>query len=216
MIEFKDFLECTVLKETSVFKNFDPKSARLDCFLNDFLASDGMKKKLWYCMKVLMVLSHGQASVERGFSINKAIEVENLKQESYIAQRLIFENCSKQSEIHNVIITKEMRKYVTHSRQKYMGYLEEERKKMALADSGRKKKRKIEEVNILKAKRVCLQNNISSLEKSAQDLANKGENIRDISLFIKSNGMRKEIKEKIIEVENLEKIISEKQKEINK
>lgn len=35
------------------------------------------------------MLSHGQASVERGFSVNKEIEVENLPEHSLVAQRTI-------------------------------------------------------------------------------------------------------------------------------
>ena len=40
-------------------------------------------------LKILLVLSHGQASVERGFSVNKEIEVENLPEHSLVAQRTI-------------------------------------------------------------------------------------------------------------------------------
>lgn len=39
--------------------------------------------------KLALVLSHGQASVERGFSINKELIVENPKELSLVAQRLI-------------------------------------------------------------------------------------------------------------------------------
>ncbi|GBO13838.1 hypothetical protein AVEN_181902-1 [Araneus ventricosus] len=42
-------------------------------------------------MNPVLILSHGQASVERGFSVNRAIEVENLKDESYISQRLVYD-----------------------------------------------------------------------------------------------------------------------------
>ena len=43
--------------------------------------------KLFSFVKMIMVLSHGQATVERGFSIKKEVEVENLKQENIVAQR---------------------------------------------------------------------------------------------------------------------------------
>ena len=39
--------------------------------------------------KILLLLSHGQASVEWGFSVNKEIEVENLLKHSLVAQRTI-------------------------------------------------------------------------------------------------------------------------------
>ena len=39
-------------------------------------------------VKTIMVLSRGQATVERGFSIHKEVEAENLKQENIVAQSL--------------------------------------------------------------------------------------------------------------------------------
>ena len=37
-------------------------------------------------LKILLLLSHGQASVERGFSVNKETEVENLLEHSLVVQ----------------------------------------------------------------------------------------------------------------------------------
>ena len=47
---------------------------------------------------MIMVLSHGQATVERGFSINKEVEVENLKQENIVAQRIVCDASHLQGE----------------------------------------------------------------------------------------------------------------------
>ena len=38
---------------------------------------------------MILCLSHGQASVERGFSINKNLVVENQKKQSLVSQQLI-------------------------------------------------------------------------------------------------------------------------------
>jgi len=38
---------------------------------------------------MLLVLSHGQATAERGFSMNKQVETENLYEESVVAKRTI-------------------------------------------------------------------------------------------------------------------------------
>lgn len=46
-------------------------------------------EKLWAISKILLLLSHGQASVERGFSVKRQIETENMCNETYIAQRII-------------------------------------------------------------------------------------------------------------------------------
>ena len=43
---------------------------------------------LWKLVDNLRKLTHRQASVERGFVVNMQLEVENLKEQSYVAQRL--------------------------------------------------------------------------------------------------------------------------------
>ena len=40
-------------------------------------------------MQLLLLLSHGQASVERGFSVNKEIATSNLMEHNLIAHRVI-------------------------------------------------------------------------------------------------------------------------------
>ena len=44
---------------------------------------------MWSVIKKLLILSHGQASVERGFSYNKTIERENLPENSFTALRIV-------------------------------------------------------------------------------------------------------------------------------
>jgi hypothetical protein len=43
---------------------------------------------LWSVIKLLLLLSHGQASVEKGRSVNKEVSVEHLAETSLIAQQL--------------------------------------------------------------------------------------------------------------------------------
>ena len=81
--EFSTFLENVVKKSISSFQNFDPKNQELDKFFSQYF-QDGEYFKLWEVMKMLLVLSHGQAAIERGFSVNKAIEVEDLKEKKNV------------------------------------------------------------------------------------------------------------------------------------
>ena len=37
---------------------------------------------------MLLLLSHWQASVERGFSVNKQIELDNLAEDTFVAKRI--------------------------------------------------------------------------------------------------------------------------------
>jgi len=61
-------------------------------------------------VKVSLLLSHGPAAVERGLSVNKEVEVENLTHQSLIAQRSICDYVSSVGGIHNVPITEPMLK----------------------------------------------------------------------------------------------------------
>ena len=46
-------------------------------------------KKCWDVVKLVFTLSHGQAAVERGFSVNKEPLVEKLQQLSLVSQRIV-------------------------------------------------------------------------------------------------------------------------------
>ncbi|KAG7236108.1 hypothetical protein INR49_001390 [Caranx melampygus] len=69
------------------FVSFRPLRQRLDVFLNSKL-STSRPDLLKFCLSALL-LSHGQATVERGFSINKEVETCNLHDESLEALRIV-------------------------------------------------------------------------------------------------------------------------------
>ena len=74
---------------------------------------------LFAVVKLLSVLSHGQSTVERGFSINKEmeVEVENLKEHTIIAERLVCDHVSQVGGILNVELSKPLLLSVKLSRQ---------------------------------------------------------------------------------------------------
>ena len=71
-------------------ESFNEAVTRLDTFYTDH---DFHRKQqfaeLWHVFLMLFTLSHGQASVERGFSVNKDVLAPNLTKESLVAQRFI-------------------------------------------------------------------------------------------------------------------------------
>ena len=77
--QYSDFIDCTIpLVGTEKFSGFNPASDRADEFYSRYMNKD-QHQKLLEVVKMCLVLSHGQATVERGFSVNKEVEVENLK-----------------------------------------------------------------------------------------------------------------------------------------
>ena len=87
-IQYDEFLALPCKQNEDKFANFNWKEQRLDEFLGSFtkiqvIVPSGISVRLFF------VLSHGQITIERGFSINKDLLVENLDQESLIGQHIV-------------------------------------------------------------------------------------------------------------------------------
>ena len=84
-------------------------------------------QKLFKVVQLLLVLSHGEASVERGFSVNKELEVENLANQSLVAQCLVCDHINAVGGILNVSITQPLLASCSAARKRYERYLEQQR-----------------------------------------------------------------------------------------
>ena len=87
--QHNEFLEDVQFKNKENFLMFNYLTNRLDDFLCPFLADEKKYENLWYVRKIVMILSHGQSSIERNFSINKEIVDNNLQEKSLISHSLI-------------------------------------------------------------------------------------------------------------------------------
>ncbi|XP_033214510.1 uncharacterized protein LOC117171370 isoform X1 [Belonocnema kinseyi] len=72
-------------------KPYDRKKERLDTFWMSVLTDYGASDLLVSFMKKTLILSHGNAFVKRGFSINKELIVENHLSRSLVAQRQVYD-----------------------------------------------------------------------------------------------------------------------------
>ena len=120
MQQFGDFLDAEA-KDVS-FKMFiitDPDS-RVDTFLYDKMNG---YKQLWDVCRKLLLLSHGQATVERGFSINKEVEICNMQPDTIIAHRQVCDYVTVCGGLTNVPITKELLNSAASARSRYRVYL---------------------------------------------------------------------------------------------
>ena len=82
------FKSCLELPALILFRTKD-KSQRLDEFFFGKLQVEKRFPKLSVLMKIVCTLSHGQASVERGFSFNKGLAEVNLAEKSLVSRRMI-------------------------------------------------------------------------------------------------------------------------------
>ena len=117
--QFMAFFNEVVPMNCAGFSTFDQDAERLDPFRSVHFQGVIQCEKLWAVVKKIIILSHGQASVERGFSINgqllvehlkeeSVLLVEHLKEESVLAQRIVFNSISLSGGICSVPITNSM------------------------------------------------------------------------------------------------------------
>ncbi|GBM83166.1 hypothetical protein AVEN_10228-1 [Araneus ventricosus] len=159
----------------SAFQTFKPNT-RLDIFFNEYMSKSVKDyNKIWPDMKIIFTLSHGQASIERGFSTNKKIEVENMAQESYVARRIVCDAIKSYGEILNIPISNDLQKFVFSARQKYMLHLEENKKRKINEGISNKGKIISDEMDYLKVKRQCLETDVSSMDKTYENLTEEAE-----------------------------------------
>ena len=195
----------SVEAKSEKFLSFRPIETRLDVFLHGFLSQP--YPELWgFCQKILL-LSHGQATVERGFSINKEVETVNLKEDTVIAQRLVCDFVAVCGGVANVPLTKELLTSVGSARSKYREHLDLEKRKSQGAAQGQKRKAAEEHIAELKKKNKILLEVCGSLEKDSDLFAEQAEGKSGTlmsQLITKSNILRKRCKEKLSELKSIE------------
>ena len=80
-------------------------------------------------IKMVLTLFHGQASVERGFNINKAMLQPNLMSKSLTSQRLVYDHMKvHNSSAESVVITKQSKHAVKRARNQQRMNLAERKK----------------------------------------------------------------------------------------
>ncbi|GFO41181.1 AAK AK-HSDH: amino acid kinase superfamily aak domain-containing protein [Plakobranchus ocellatus] len=105
-------------------------------------------------INIVLLLSHGNADVERGFSVNKEASVENLLEESLVARRLICQYVSDSGScMSQVLITKEMLQSSSQAWHRYSNALAEKKRKERKEEQNSSRKRKSDELVALKSKR---------------------------------------------------------------
>ena len=124
--QFKKFVK--EHKDKDEFKNFvfDKKEHRVDTLFYNALCSKNEYMDLWKVVRILLVVSHGQASVERGFSINKYASTANQSEESLVARRVVRDHIKYIGEFSDFSVTNELIADMRAASKKYKAHLEDE------------------------------------------------------------------------------------------
>lgn len=117
---------CTELVKNNEFTH--QNKMRLNDFYFNILKNDGIKKELWEFDKSILILSHGNASVESSFSINKDLITVNMLKESIVQQKVVYDaTLSYNLEIDQIPISECMIKMFRGAKKAYNTALESKR-----------------------------------------------------------------------------------------
>lgn len=200
------------------FLGFDARKDRLDVFLGEFMDGNVKYGKCWVVCKIVFILSHGQAAVERGFSINKELLVENLQRVSLICQRLVCDYIIESGkEISEIPLSNDLLKSCRLAHSRYATALEKKRVDSTTEEKDRKRKRKLEEIAEVKEKKRALKTCICSLEEDIKTYSIAAEKKNDMSMLTKANSFRVTVdskKETLSTIENVLLKLTEEEKQI--
>lgn len=106
----RDYLiVCDNAAVKDAIETYDWRSQKLDALVLELISMAKVDNAalIQFCKKIL-VMFHGNAAVERGFSVNRECLVENLSEASLIAQRCVYDSVHSEGGVKNVQITKQM------------------------------------------------------------------------------------------------------------
>lgn len=213
--QFSQLLSLEVRNEK--FLSFKPLEKRLDVFLHPYISQP--YPQLWAFIRNLLLLSHGQATVERGFSINKQVETCNIQEDTVIAQRVVCDYVSMHGGVTKVPLTPELLSSVTSARVRYIMHLESERKKKESQAHSQRRIMIEEELEQLKKTRQTIQEVAEHLRRDADKMAEEAEGKQGskmAELIAKSNALRRSYKQKLTELESLGEKIATKAAELRR
>ena len=214
--EYECFLSKKVAIDREKFSSFNISKERVDTFLGSYLNKNDAYKHAWMVMFLVFTLSHGQSQVERVFNINDDIMVENMHNDSLIAQIMVYNHrkCNN-FQPHNYEIGQKLRAIVLSAYSKYK--LVRDQKEKDTIESEKQQRSEVVESKIHERERKIssVKSTISKLEKDADGCYDNAEkpDVDMATLLSKGNAFQKSIKEKKIVLNDLEEEVENLKKE---
>ena len=153
------------------FKFTHPKD-RLDNFYYQHACISNYKE-LSFVVRLVLTLSHGQAAVERGFSINNTSVKTNMTPVSIIARRIIKDHLiANQLKPHTVHITASLIESFRSARQAYMIELDNAKKEKEKTEDEQEAMHFTADIEKLNQKIKTAKKAIEMMEKELQSVWN--------------------------------------------
>ena len=192
---------------------FNKEENRLDELYYEVAGSREKYAKLWGVVKTLLLLSHGQASVERGFSVNKLVSVVNLSEHNLIARRLIKDHIAHVGGVLNVVLSKELLSCVQSSRLAWQMQKDKEKEENKKKQNDQKRERLEDELQVLRKRKKTVEEEISNFNFSADKLSEDGQKARSWDYIDLAARRRESAREKQQELEVVKGVIKKKETE---
>ena len=144
-------------------------------------------------IQIILTLSHGQADVERGFSVNAGVLQDNMKEDSIVSKRLVKDYLISNSlQPHTVEVSSQLRASCRHARQRYQQYLEEKKKEKEKDAAASAKEILSMEINELQEKIANIEKTIKVLDEKYVSLIRDAETSEDVlQKVVEANALKK-------------------------
>ena len=177
------------------FSSFKITTDRLDSFLFEVLQNQNESQQLWITMQLILTLSHGQATVERGFSVNKEVLAPNLQETSLVAMKLVHSSMqAAKCKVADFVVNDALLSSCAHTRNRYQIYLMERKAVQERTEKGQKRKAFMEELTSAKKAKEDLEKVSKKLVNTADKKAKEAEKQKDSTamkaLLVESNAAR--------------------------
>ena len=194
--QYHKFMTRTVKERKPDFLNFNKKEQRLDKFFVGLVSTSKEYTEMWKVLKILLILSHGQAQVERGFSTNAKILVENQHKESLIAQRQIHDHMRYHNQqAHTLPITAKLQNHARQARGRYFTSQQERSLSSIKSARDEKLKKLCDDITSTNQSIMQTQETIKSMNETADRYlfeAEKEKNVSNLrSLVSKSSALKR-------------------------
>jgi len=154
-------------------------------------------------VEMALLLSHGQATIERGFFINKELVVGNQQEQSLVARRVIKDHILHVKGVTNINIARAVVLVARSARSKYTHYLTQKKEQHEKKEKTRNERQKLMQYENFKT-------DISSLLSKSKELYEKCENTGNLTFVTQGNSLHRTADDKEKQLATLDKEMAER------
>nr|XP_047133757.1 uncharacterized protein LOC124811796 [Hydra vulgaris] len=195
--QYDEFVSAECVQFSEKFDSFNELTDSVDKFFAVYLHKIPKYSALWKVCVIVFVSSHGQCAIEQGFSVNKQLLVENLKERSLISQKIVYDHINSHDiVIHQYELPSDLLKSCKLAYNRYNIVLKENKDQLKVDELSRKRQLIDGDILVMKKQKESVAKCIEILKSDADKLSIEAEAKRDLTVLAKANSFRSTILEK--------------------